>query len=212
MRGAIVLILILLVLGLASIANAEKKKDVELNIGESVVVWDRNITLVGSNKDSFLLCMNGQNVVVMEDKNFNGVVFDVKSKTDDYARFTVTVPDSDGICNECSNEKCMSFKKPECSLDKDCGDGIECTADRCENGKCVHEDSGCINAGTSTTSTTTVTAVTGSNSITGSTTAGKENNGFKIATFGLLGVFIILIVVALLYKGKSKNLAVPRNS
>ena len=67
-RFALVLILILLVLGLASIANAEKKKDVELNIGESVVVWDRNITLVGSNKDSFLLCMNGQNVVVMGDK------------------------------------------------------------------------------------------------------------------------------------------------
>lgn len=114
------------------------RRELNLSVGESEVFKGRNITLIAANADSFLLCMNGKRFVVEDDRNFQGVVFDVRQKSMDYARFGIIVPENGGDCENCDNRACFQSYRAGCYTDAECGDKDACTLDSCEGGECQY--------------------------------------------------------------------------
>jgi len=155
------------------------KREVNLSIEESVVVEDKNITMIAANWDSFILCVNGKKVVVADDRSFDGVLFDVRRKGRDYARFQISIQESKNPCEDCSNQACVESFNFECRTDKDCNSLDKCSIGKCENGKCAYSvDEKCRNAGdTDSTTSTTMTIRTTTTTIEGNDNSNKENMG-----------------------------------
>lgn len=215
------IIVLLLISGVVSAA----KKEVTLYIGDSVVVEDRNITLVAANRDSFILCMNGQKIVIANDKYVEGVLFDIRQKGINYSRFQIKVQETDRACGgECSNQACLESFTFGCRQDKDCSeDG--CVIGECKSGRCVYrEDKACIAAGETTTTIKTTTstlpavpAVPAANEISASTsttlnsiTGGVVEERYsseqlRRATFILLGFLVLLGLLVLIFGGRKRR-------
>ena len=152
------------------------KREVNLSIEESVVVEDKNITMIAANWDSFILCVNGKKVVVADDRSFDGVLFDVRRKGRDYARFQISIQESKNPCEDCSNQACVESFNFECRTDKDCNSLDKCSIGKCENGKCAYSvDEKCRNAG-DTDSTTSTTMTIGTTTTIASNEKGNKEN------------------------------------
>ena len=108
-----------------------------LDKGESVVIKDKNVSLVDSLNDKILICVNGEKRIIEEglSKRVNGVLIEVKKANFEEVSLKLSYRCGDCLCDDCSNEVCFV----ECKGDVDCDDNDENSVDVCEEKKCVHK-------------------------------------------------------------------------
>src|SRR3989344_5292418 len=108
-----------------------------LDKGESVVIKDKNVSLVDSLNDKILICVNGEKRIIEEglSKKVNGVLIEVKKANFEEVSLKLSYRCGDCLCDDCSNEVCFV----ECKGDVDCDDNDENSVDVCEEKKCMHK-------------------------------------------------------------------------
>lgn len=201
---AVMLVAAICIVLLVNPVNAARK-ELNLSVGESAAFKGKNITLLAANVDSFLLCMNGKRFVVANDRNFQGVVFDVRQKAADYARFGIVVPENGGECEGCDNRACFQQVRVSCFTDVECEDKDACTLDSCTEGVCKQQVNASCGVGSEVLDSGLFPPI--SPSLPGSAPVGVEvvgnavvekdgNQPYRAATFLLLGFLAVLIVIA----------------
>ncbi len=110
---------------------------VVLEKGQSVLIKDKNVSLVDSLNDKSLFCVNGEKKIIEEglSKRVNGVLIEVKKANFEEVSLKLSYRCGDCLCDDCSNEVCFV----ECRSDADCDDEDENSIDVCEEKKCVHK-------------------------------------------------------------------------
>jgi|TARA_Y100000310_G_scaffold9719_2_gene10450 LPXTG-motif cell wall-anchored protein len=92
---------------------------INLDIGESFVIRDKNITLVNINEDDekVVVCVNNKRAIVEDnegEKLVNGVYVEVKSVDREDARLKIERDCDDNDCeceSDCSNNLCVTKKE-----------------------------------------------------------------------------------------------------
>ena len=106
---------------------------------ESVVIRDKNITLISTTDESIKVCINGKLAIVSKSsRTVNGVVINIISSSKKEARLELSYSCPNCVCDEsCDNTICLN----ECETDLDCVDGNRFTIDKCVDTPktCVHE-------------------------------------------------------------------------
>jgi len=145
------LLLLFGVLGV--LVSAVPIKDVTLEVGESFLFENKNITLIDSADESVILCINNEKFIVSKDKRISGVFVDYKRSDDDKAtlRFKYECNEDNCECgDECSNSLCFENIVVEdevvdevvegiveCREHLECNGGDECTVGVCSSNSCV---------------------------------------------------------------------------
>jgi len=108
-----------------------------LDKGESVVIKDKNVSLVDSLNDKILICVNGEKKIIEEglSKRVNDVLIEVKKANFEEVSLKLSYRCGNCLCDDCSNEVCFA----ECKSDVDCDDKDGNSIDVCEEKKCVHK-------------------------------------------------------------------------
>ncbi|HLC63105.1 MAG TPA: hypothetical protein VJJ21_02190 [Candidatus Nanoarchaeia archaeon] len=217
MKTIKIIAMILGIIIVSSMLVSAAKKEIALDLWESFEFKGVNMTLVASNPDSFILCVNNGRVLIDGDKNFNGMLFDVRQKKFNYVEFQIDLGDDDGgLCanNLCSNQKCVEQFVSECKTARDCKSDDSCLIGICGRGKCTYNEN--PKCSEESTTSTTLPAGAAVESTTTSTTTGLFVNmsnasaspafgteQFKKATLILFGFLLVLILVVLIVKRKS---------
>ena len=209
---AIRILLILGIIIVSSLLVSAAKKEIVLDLWESFEFKGVNMTLAAANPDSFILCVNNEKVLIDGDKNFNGILFDVRQKKFNYAEFQIDLGDSEeGLCANdlCSNQKCAEQFISECKTARDCKSDDACLIGICGRGKCAYNEnpecskevttSTTLSAGLAAESTTTTTSLF-VNMSNPSPAFGAAQ--FKTATLILIGFLLLLIIILLIIKRK----------
>jgi len=193
-------ILLLLLLFIVPLANALVITEVFF-IGDSFEALGRNITLmgIGGDNDTLVICVNNQKAIVRDEELFNSVEFNFQNIENNYAQIELNFPSS-GECDEsCSNTLCfLSGQEPQnetelndmeqeeteagCTINSECNDNNECTADSCLEDICSHEpvsDCGYI--------------------------VGKERENSFLMNFGIILMIIVIVLLIILIFKKSRK-------
>ena len=106
---------------------------------ESIVLRDKNVTLISTTDDSIKVCVNGELAIVSKSsRTVNGVFINIISSSNREARLELSYSCTNCVCDEsCDNTICLN----ECETDLDCIDGNRSTIDKCVSIPkiCVHE-------------------------------------------------------------------------
>ena len=87
-----------------------------LKPGESYLIKDRNVTLIGISYDenSILLCINNEKAIVSDSTTVNKVSVSLRSVDNAQARLKLEYKCSNCICsNDCSNKLCIKKESKE---------------------------------------------------------------------------------------------------
>lgn len=167
-------ILIIFPLILVSAAYADVER-VTLFNEQSFLFDGKNVTLINSNDDSIIVCVNREKTIISNEKTVNGVIVE---RTD-------------------SNEGSAKLR-----LDFECRDDCSCDGNECNNNACfiTRESSTSTTSETIETSVEgneETTTVTGLENVTGSAiNEPSTDTSLKTVTYSLFGLAAILGIVA----------------
>ncbi len=102
---------ILLLILLSSLASATTET-IDLKVGDSFLIRDKNITLINADDDDekIVVCVNNIKSIVNIDENkwVNNVYFDIKNVDKNIARIKIERDCKNCICdNSCNNDLCF---------------------------------------------------------------------------------------------------------
>lgn len=187
---------ILLFVGFVDAASEK----VTLNINQSYLIEGKNVTLINSNKDSIILCINNVRDIISETRIINGVFVDLKDSNDKNATIRLVYSCENCICDgSCGNNRCFEIKSEEkkildgveCKLDIDCNDSNVDTLDKCVSSKCIYE----INESKESEK----------ENITSVPLEEKEKFNFNLFTIILVGIIVVLILIYLFVGSRDKS-------
>ena len=148
-------IIVGLLLMMFPLVAAAPVRDVTLNLGESILLDGKNITLARSSDESTILCINNKEIIVSKDKRVDGIYIDYRSSDEQKARFKLEYDCGDDCAcdeDECDNAVCVDTflnaindnedekSDVECIENSECNDEDVCTIDSCSEGKCNYEE------------------------------------------------------------------------
>lgn len=173
--------IILLIILLSTLAISTETRTIDMKIGDSIKLENKNITLVNFDDDDekIIICVNNLKYIISDEKRVNDVFIDIKSFNDNSVRLKIEVDCNLDNCEcdkSCLNDKCFSQKK--CRVDRDCNDNNKFTKDQCVNNSCINEYSN-IDQGTQ------------------NITIKQEKTNYNL--FLLLGIPIIILLAIIIY-------------
>ena len=115
MKKALLIFLLLLAIPIAAAITEYP----DLSKGESFIVKDKNITLLGISMDSesVLVCVNNEVGIISDSKTINGVGISLRGITDNEASLKISYRCPNCVCSDgCSNKLCSAKKAGEAAV------------------------------------------------------------------------------------------------